>query len=60
MEQERLTGSSSLSNMTRTTMKAKSRAPAVEAVEMGSGNVFADLGLPDQTTGACVCSWRRG
>jgi len=28
-------------------MKAKSRVPAVEAVEMGSGNVFADLGLPD-------------
>ncbi len=28
-------------------MKAKSKVPAVEAVETGSGNVFADLGLPD-------------
>jgi predicted XRE-type DNA-binding protein len=28
-------------------MKAKTRKSAVEAVEMGSGNVFADLGLPD-------------
>lgn len=28
-------------------MKAKSKAKAPEAVEMGSGNVFTDLGLPD-------------
>ena len=27
--------------------KAKSTKPASEMIEMGSGNVFADLGLPD-------------
>ncbi len=28
-------------------MKTKSSAAAVEAIELGSGSVFADLGLPD-------------
>jgi len=28
-------------------MSAKAKSPAVESVEMGSGNVFADLALPD-------------
>jgi predicted XRE-type DNA-binding protein len=28
-------------------MKAKSNSSVTEAVDMGSGNVFADLGLPD-------------
>jgi len=28
-------------------MKTKSTVPAAETVEIGTGNVFADLGLPD-------------
>ena len=28
-------------------MKAKSTSSVIETVDMGSGNVFADLGLPD-------------
>jgi predicted XRE-type DNA-binding protein len=28
-------------------MKTKSTSPVAETVDMGSGNVFADLGLPD-------------
>lgn len=43
-------GSKSRNNITRNFMKAKSKLPTVHDVEVGSGNVFADLGLtePDE------------